>query len=228
MKNRIRLQGIAVFLASLCALLLLKFVFPHWRNACLDEIFDLVGITLVLFGFLFRIAARGYKEEQSSQGRALVKDGPYALTRNPMYFGSFLIGIGVSLVILMPFFIIPFILVFLLIYLPQIKKEKELLSQCFGSEYAQYSQETPAFFPQLGALIKFKDYSALKIYWIKKELPQLLLTIAGLILIELWEDVKFFGRSDFFKEIAEAGIIIMIFILLVSLSSRHQGKRLIS
>lgn len=94
MKKRIKIQGFLIFLATLATISLSKFVFPHWKKEPWDEFLDVVGIGLVLFGFLFRITARGYKQEKSYNGKLLVKDGPYAMVRNPMYFGTFMIGTG--------------------------------------------------------------------------------------------------------------------------------------
>lgn len=76
-----------------------KFLFPHWKKEILDEFLDAIGISLVLFGFLFRIAARGYKADGSPEGKKLITNGLYGLMRNPMYVGTLLIGLGINLVL---------------------------------------------------------------------------------------------------------------------------------
>ena len=53
----------------------------------------LAGVLVTLFGILVRIWAAGCIEK----GRELEMRGPYRLTRNPLYFGSFLIGLGASI-----------------------------------------------------------------------------------------------------------------------------------
>jgi protein-S-isoprenylcysteine O-methyltransferase Ste14 len=49
----------------------------------------LLGGTIACFGALIRVWAAGYIDK----GRALAQEGPYAMTRNPLYLGSFLMAI---------------------------------------------------------------------------------------------------------------------------------------
>jgi protein-S-isoprenylcysteine O-methyltransferase Ste14 len=91
-KRRIRVQGFLIFCASVAALLLSRFIFPHWKGELWDELLDVLGIFLVMFGFILRIGARGHKKDCSRAGQVLITDGPYGLIRHPMYVGSFTIG----------------------------------------------------------------------------------------------------------------------------------------
>ncbi|MDI6758843.1 MAG: methyltransferase, partial [Candidatus Omnitrophota bacterium] len=129
MKKRIRIQGMLIFLAVVLTISIPKFVFPYWKEEPLEEFLDVLGVGIVLFGFLFRIAARGYKEEKSFGGKNLVKDGPYYLMRNPMYFGTSLIGIGITIALFKLWIILLFLIICFLIYIPQVKKEEDLLSR---------------------------------------------------------------------------------------------------
>lgn len=76
MKRRIRPQGILIFLAITLSIFLSKSLFPQWEKEALDKFLDALGIAIVLFGFLFRIMARGYKAEESPQGQTLITEGP--------------------------------------------------------------------------------------------------------------------------------------------------------
>ena len=68
----------------------------------------------------------------------LVLDGPFRLTRNPMYVGmtGILVGVGILLGSLLPFFVIP---VFILVIDRRfVQHEEAILEDTFGQEYSAY------------------------------------------------------------------------------------------
>ncbi|MDP2921869.1 MAG: isoprenylcysteine carboxylmethyltransferase family protein [Candidatus Omnitrophota bacterium] len=176
-----------MFLGLGAIVLLSNSVFPHERQPALDGVLSAVGMGLVLFGFLFRISARGYKEENTLNGNALVKTGPYAIIRNPMYFGTFIIGTGVVVMLLELWFFFLFAAVFFMIYIPQIKKEEKILLERFGREYKEYCRSTPKYLPRPDYLLRINKYISLKPFWIKKEIIPLVTTISVVLMIETWE-----------------------------------------
>ena len=213
MKRRIRIQGFLIFLAILLVILLSKLIFPSWKKEPLDEFFDAIGIILVLSGFLLRIIARGYKEEKSQQSKDLVKDGPYGLMRHPMYFGTLLIGTGIIAVLFEFWVFFVFLVIYLLIYLPQINREEKILLKKFGQEYLSYCKTTPKYFPNV--FLSFREHLPLRISWIKKELVSLIAVIGLILAIEIWEDTRLFGHQEFYKELLELLSIIFAFIIMV-------------
>jgi len=213
MKRRIGIQGFLIFLAILLLLLFSKLIFPSWKREPLDEFFDAIGIILVLSGFLLRIIARGYKEEKSQQSKELVKDGPYALIRHPMYFGTLLIGAGIIAALFEFWVFFVFLIIYLLIYLPQINREEKILLKRFGQEYLSYCKSTPKYFPNI--FLSFREHLPLRLSWIKKELPSLIVVIGAILVIEVWEDIRLFGYLEFYKELTELFSIIFAFIIMV-------------
>lgn len=193
MKTRIRTQGMLIFFGVLSTIALAKFIIPYHRGFWTDEILDAGGLCLVLAGFLFRTCARGHKEERSQQSSKLVIDGPYRYVRNPMYFGTLLIGSGLILALLNFWVWAIFLAVYLGIYLPQIKQEREKLAVYFGKDYREYCRVTPAFFPRLRAGDNCLRSLTLKPAWIKKERISFILTTVVLITAMLAEDAYFFG-----------------------------------
>jgi len=217
MKRRIAIQGSLIFFTSIASILLSKILLAHWKIEPIDEILDVIGIIFILFGFLLRISARGYKEEKSHQGKNLVKDGPYGLIRNPMYFGTLLIGTGIIFIIFQLWTLPLFLSVFLSIYIPQMKKEEEILSGRFGQDYKNYCKITPKYFPRIYNLLNLRHYLSIKLNWIKKELSSFIAVITAIMTIETWQDIKLYGYRPFLKELLELSTIILSFVLLVIL-----------
>lgn len=225
MKKRIGIQGFLIFLTIVVSILFSKFFFPKWKKEYLDEFLDAVGIGIILFGFLFRIAARGYKSERSNSGKTLITDGPYGLMRHPMYFGTLLIGLGVILVLFEWWAFPLFLTVFLLIYIPQVRKEERLLSSRFGQGYELYSKKIPNYFPKGLSLFKIDlgDYLFFKWSWVKKELVSLVAVMSLIIAAEMWEDVRLFGSTEYFKELIELCLIIIFLVAIFILSYKRKG-----
>lgn len=211
MKKRIRIQGTLTFLSIIATAFLSKYLFQDWKEKVFDEFWDVLGIVIILLGFLFRIVARGYKEENSSAGNRLIKDGPYALMRNPMYLGTLLIGLGITLVIFQWWVFLLFLTVFFLIYFPQVKSEENVLGERFGKEYKTYCKLTPRCMPNLLLKIK-KMHSCLrfKLAWVKSELVSLTGIVGLVIFAEAWKEMKLFGRQEYWFEAAESIVTVVI------------------
>jgi hypothetical protein len=74
--------------------------------------------------------------------------GPYAYTRNPLYLGSLLIGIGFALASRNWWVGIVLVVMFFAIYLPVIRGEEAFLRQKFP-EFAKYAQQVPRMLPRV-------------------------------------------------------------------------------
>ena len=153
MKERVRIDSL---LAATAAIFFTAFLylFPSLFSTShqLDNALDFLGLIIVLEGNVLRMAARGHKKANSNKSNQLVTRGPYTLVRNPMYLGSFLIGIGFIL-IAWPWWTLPiFALLFYLRFKKQIVKEEAFLNTAFGNEYKNYCSKTPRFFPSFKIL----------------------------------------------------------------------------
>ena len=114
------------------------------------------GLTLILFGELFRISAvryaGGITRTRDVGAKKLCSSGPYARTRNPLYIGNIIIYCGFALfaggenVLII---LIAVILFFSFQYWMIIELEEKTLFTIFKDEYVHYTQNVPRFIPQL-------------------------------------------------------------------------------
>lgn len=203
MKKRLKISGLLIFLAASLA-----FAFPALflrpdTLSPLNNISEVFGFALVLFGLLLRISGRGYKAEHSKEGQVLVKDGPYGLVRNPMYLGIAMIGLGIVLVLFRWWTSAIFILIFILQYILLIFREERRLIEKFGQEYKNYINLTPLILPKIN-IILIKDIRSilpLKLSWVKKEIGSVLGIVLGLLAIESWEDIRVKGLAVYKEEL---------------------------
>ena len=160
--TRAKLQRLRVPLGFLTAVLFLVFSKPSWQTIA-------IGAPVALCGVAMRAWASGHLRKNAE----LAISGPYAYTRNPLYFGSFILAIGVVVcggswwlaVLLLSFF--------LAVYLPVMQAEAAHLHELFPRDFADYEKNVPLFLPRLTAwkqaagrfdqrlYLKYREYRAL-------------------------------------------------------------------
>lgn len=101
------------------------------------------GCAVALVGLGIRAGSAGHLVKDQT----LATGGPYAYTRNPLYLGSFLLGIGLVLAGAQWVLGVVFVVFFLTVYLPVMRREARNLHQRFGREYEDYAAAVPLFFP---------------------------------------------------------------------------------
>jgi len=110
---------------------------PTWR-------FIALGALLILPGLLIRALASGHVRKNE----ALATSGPYAYTRNPLYLGSLLMGIGFAVAARSVWVGVALVVMFFAIYLPVIRGEEAFLRQKFP-EFDDYARRVPRIFPRI-------------------------------------------------------------------------------
>ena len=73
----------------------------------------------------------------------LTMTGPYRLVRNPLYLGSFLMVVGICLLIGDPENIWICAAVLAVLYIPKVRSEEHFLASKFPGEWPQYAASTP-------------------------------------------------------------------------------------
>jgi len=96
-------------------------------------------------GLLIRAWAAGHIRKNAQ----LATSGPYAFTRNPLYLGSFLLGLGFTIASGQWILGLLFAGLFLGIYFPVMAVEAKTLAELFGKDYEVYKSSVPLFFPRL-------------------------------------------------------------------------------
>jgi protein-S-isoprenylcysteine O-methyltransferase Ste14 len=104
-----------------------------------------IGGVVALLGLILRAWAAGHIRKNAE----LAVSGPYAYTRNPLYLGSFLLGLGFTVASGQPLLGLLFAALFLGIYLPVMRVEAATLAELFGEDYGRYSRAVPLFLPRL-------------------------------------------------------------------------------
>jgi len=110
---------------------------PTWR-------FIALGAVLIVPGLLIRALASGHVRKNE----ALATSGPYAYTRNPLYLGSLLIGVGFAVASRSWWVGGVLIVMFLAIYVPVICDEEAFLRQKFP-QFEEYAQRVPRMLPRI-------------------------------------------------------------------------------
>lgn len=119
------------------ALLFLAFARPTWTSLG-------VGAGIASLGLVVRAWASGHIVKNDR----LATSGPYAHTRNPLYFGSFLLAAGFAMSAHWSLLLVV-VALFALIYAPTMEREKANIRGRFPESYPNYEAHVPAFLPRL-------------------------------------------------------------------------------
>lgn len=103
------------------------------------------GLVLALAGGALRAWAAGLIRKDEK----LAVLGPYAYTRNPLYLGTLLVGLGLALAGGRAAFVVAFLVFFPVVYGYNMRVEARLLEEQFGDAYRAYARSVPAFLPRL-------------------------------------------------------------------------------
>ena len=104
-----------------------------------------VGALVGIIGLCIRAYAAGYLHKQE----VLTTTGPYARTRNPLYFGSSFLALGAALAMHSVWAAALLLVYFALVYTFVMRREEMELRQKHGHTFTAYAAAVPLFFPRL-------------------------------------------------------------------------------
>jgi len=111
---------------------------PHWVMW--------LGLVLFIAPFFFAFwAARTFRRRGTpvnplGKVTGIVDEGPFAITRNPMYLSLMVMYVGGALLFDLPFAWVLLIPVFLALDLGVIRREERYLATAFGEPYLRYKE----------------------------------------------------------------------------------------
>ena len=142
------IQRIRVPLGFLFAIVFLVFAAPTILSL-------VVGGIVAAIGVFIRAWASGHIRKAS----VLAVSGPYAYTRNPLYVGSFILGVGFTVAAGVWWLAVIFSVLFIGIYLPVMRVETEDIRRIFGAGFDEYEKNVrlliPRFTPWKKTVVKF-------------------------------------------------------------------------
>jgi protein-S-isoprenylcysteine O-methyltransferase Ste14 len=103
-----------------------------------------LGAIVVIPGLFIRALASGHVRKNE----ALATSGPYAYTRNPLYLGSLLMGVGFAVAARSWWVGVALVAMFVAIYVPVIRDEEKFLRKMFP-DFEEYSRRVPRMVPRL-------------------------------------------------------------------------------
>lgn len=131
--NRLRVR--AGLIAAIAVILLSR---PTWISI-------IEGVSVSLLGILFRAWASGHLRKE----KELTISGPYRYSRNPLYLGNFILGVGI-VAGSRSWWVLGIVAAYFAIFYPLIiRREKDRMRQLFPEQYEEYRKKVPSFFPSL-------------------------------------------------------------------------------
>lgn len=119
---------------------------PAWHHGSSAV---LVSDVLIAAGMAYAVWGLAYLRRSFSiipEARRLVTGGPYALSRNPLYFGEGVASLGVVLPVFGPAHLV-LLAIFITSQLLRIHWEQRILGEAFPEEYPAYLRRVPMLVP---------------------------------------------------------------------------------
>ncbi len=118
---------------------------PKHLPPLLLDIVENIGLALLIVATLGRVWCTIYVG--GWKNNTLVTEGPYSVSRNPLYLFSFIGGVGLGMVTKHLLLTGVFAVLFALYYPFVVREEEKYLASRFGAEYRDYIARTPRWIP---------------------------------------------------------------------------------
>ncbi len=139
---------------------------PEWWSLATGSVVAIAGV-----------GVRAISSGHVNKNEELATTGPYAYTRNPLYFGSTVIAAGFALAALRWEIALALVLLLAAIYIPVIRGEERFLVAHFAN-YMEYCAQVPRLLPRLNAGSEGRSHFSRELYWKHREYNALLGTLA--------------------------------------------------
>ena len=185
-------------------------------------IWNSIAICCTIFGYIVRCYTIATTPKGTS-GRNRDKQiadflnstGIYSLVRHPLYLGNYLIWIGIVIFSYNLYFIIIVSLLFWLYYERIMLVEEFFLQHKYGKRFLEWSELTPAFFPNFRHYIKSNIAFSFKTI-LRREYSGLLATVIGFVFIDLTRNYLLNGVFI----IKDSFLVLLIIVCVLALILR--------
>ena len=207
----------------------ISFLTPYKTYASyhgLNETILFTALFLIFSGHLIRARTVGKRTIQTSGrnrshqvAQVLNKIGWYSLVRHPLYFGNYLIWLGLAIFLSNFWFVIILSLLFWIYYERIMFAEEVFLEEKFGEEFTNWASKTPSFFPS------FKNYvpNLCPFSWrivAKNEYPGIISSATSFLFILILKRSVLLGYFSFYS----TDKIFLLVIVVYGLSSKILKK----
>jgi protein-S-isoprenylcysteine O-methyltransferase Ste14 len=151
--NRFRVRAGLFF-----AIAVILLASPTWRSIIL-------GVMISFIGLAIRAWASGHLRKE----KTLAVSGPYRYSRNPLYVGNFLLGIGIVAGAWSWWVLGLFIIYYGVFYPMIIRRERDRMRMLFPQQYEEYRKKVPLFFPSIRKHLPAKGRFSWSLYKQNKE-----------------------------------------------------------
>ncbi|MBE0618925.1 MAG: S-isoprenylcysteine methyltransferase [Proteobacteria bacterium] len=186
-------------------------------NRYLDCAVDALGLLVALSGQFLRAAViglayirRGGKNKQI-YASALVQDGFFRHSRNPLYLGNGLVLLGLMLIHGSPVFLLAGGAFYLFAYVAITAAEERFLYGRFGAEYLEYMRAVPRYVPRLAGFretVQGMSFDLLRV--VRKEYNSTFTWVTCALALFLWQDFRNLGAEAARHEL---GVIVPLFLV---------------
>jgi protein-S-isoprenylcysteine O-methyltransferase Ste14 len=122
----------------------------------------IAGAMGILFGTLLRIVCYRFTGSHNPADvydpSTMKTEGPYAITRNPVYLAEFGIALGIAMMSRMPWFVLVTVVVGGAMTALVIEWEEVMLIERYGEAYAEYCRVVPRWF-SFGRIVHPDSYT---------------------------------------------------------------------
>jgi protein-S-isoprenylcysteine O-methyltransferase Ste14 len=144
-------------------------------------VFLLSGGAIALAGLLLRAWSAGYL----AKNQRLARGGPYSHTRNPLYLGSALLGLGCAMAGRSWIMGVSFAAFFALVYGPVMKREAQFLRRQFPEAFEPYAKQVPLFIPKLSGIPGGSEKFLWRLYLRNREYEAAAGYVSGMLFLAL-------------------------------------------
>ena len=141
----------------------------------------LSGAVLALAGLSLRAWSAGYL----AKNQRLVTGGPYSYTRNPLYLGSAVMGLGGAVAGRSWIMGVAFAAFFVLVYRPVMEREAQFLQREFPEAFELYARQVPLFFPKLPRIPAASEKFQWRLYLKNREYEAAMGYVAAMLFLAL-------------------------------------------